>query len=343
MRFILPLLLLSAILPAPELAAQTTYYGVPDSNAAAGSGNVIPFGNGSATTWRNQRYQSLAARTYLPTKPSLLRYIAFPPTGSGTFQYEAMIIRVGHNTSGSLSAVFENSFSTPPTTLLNTTHLDWQVTADTWGSMPLSPKPFIYNGKDNLVIEVVALGSHLNTKSSFHTGNSPRSYVYNFTLPTHVATYGTGCKGSNGKEPLFGDCSFPFIGADLYQVGLADAVPNCGAIYFLGTSRSSFGALTLPFDLGAVGAAGCFLNSRITLPFPAVTTTATGTALVNAAIPADPALEGATFYGQWLIADLKANPAGLVATKGLENMMTQVKTSRSGSSNHAVKVRLGFL
>jgi len=341
-RFLLLLSLLALLLP-PAVQAQTSYYGIPDNNAASGGGNVIPFGNGSPGSFENHRYQSLALKKYLPSKPGLLRSIAFSPTGSGLLKYKAMVVQIGHNTSGSLGPTLKGSFSTPPVTVLNRADFSWQVTQDTWSPLPLtSPKPFLYNGKDNLVIEIVSLGSDLNSKPAFHRETESRYYARGFTMPTHVSLYGKGCVGSNNKEPVLAEYSFPLIGADHYQVGLADAAPSTGALFYLGTSKTAYGPLKLPFDLTFLGATGCFLHGSITLLFP-VATGAAGTASVNAAIPEDPVLEGATFYGQWLIADPKANPAGLVSTKGLESMMTRVDKNPGSPSAAALRVQLGFI
>ena len=248
-RILLPLLLAALLLPL-GLGAQTMFYGIPDNNAASGGGNVIPFGNGSPCSFENHRYQSLALKKYLPSKPGLLRSIAFSPTGSGLLKYKAMVVLIGHNTSGSLGPTFAGSFSTPPVTMLNRADFSWQVTKDTWSPLPLtSPKPFLYNGKDNLVIEIVSLGSDVNGKPAFHRETESRYYARGFTLPTPVALYGKGCVGSNKKEPVLAGYSFPLIGADHYEVGLADAVPKAVAFFLLGTSKSRFGALQLPFDL----------------------------------------------------------------------------------------------
>jgi len=345
MRHPLVLLSLCALLLPLALPAQTSYFGIPDNNAASGGGNVIPFGNGSSGTWENQRYQSLALQKFLPAKPGLLQSIAFSPTGSGTYQFKAMIVRIGHNTSGAMGPSWNNSFSTPPATVINQVNYNWLVTQDTWSPMPFSsPKPFIYNGKDNLVIEVVALGSNMNSKASFHRETELRAYKVGFTLNGRVATYGNGCPGSNNKEPVFADYSYPLIGADHFQMGLADAAPNTSAFFILGTSKTAFGPVALPFDLGFLGASKCFLNSNIVLLLPGVTTSAAGEARINLAIPADPGLEGGMVYGQWLVADPKANAAGLVTSRGMELILTEMNlTPSSTTSAAALRVQLGFI
>jgi hypothetical protein len=341
------LIALFALLLPLSLQAQTTFVYVPDNQPGVGSTNVIPFGTGSSTTWKNQRYQQLIPASYLPTKASLLRSLAFAPTVTGTYQCRAMVVRIGHNTSSTLAGDFVGSFSIPPTTLVNQANYSWQISAGVWSPMPFTcTRPFVYNGKDNLVIEVIALGSDLNSSmGGFKTGTEVRSYDFGWSFATapYSTTYGTGCQGSNSKVPVFAGYGFPLLGADCYGIGLADAIGSTSAICTIGFSKTSLAGIPLPFGLGFLGATGCSLYGDINLTLPATTDTA-GKAMVNLALPADPVLEGAPLYNQWLIVDGQANPFGLVLTGGLENTLTQVsRTSKSTTSAAAQKVRLGFL
>ena len=332
----------ATLLLASHSPAQTKYYYSPDNNAASGSTNAIPFGTGS-TTWADQRGQFLVRSTYLPSSPGLVKSLGFAPGYGGTFLYEAMVINLGFNTTGSLGANFRNNFKGQPLTVLNRFDFSWPVTANQWNRIPLE-RPFIYNGQDNLVVEIFATGSDRNNKGvSFRTGSEPRAYLYNNTPTAAIRTFGQGCKGSSGKVPAMEIRSYPLIGATLFEVGLQQAPASAPALLFLGNSNTAFAGLPLPFDLVGIGAPGCPLNASI-LAQVGGAAGAGGELVLNLPIPDSSALESAVFYGQWAMVDGAANPAGLTTTAGLE-VTTGSVTPATGrtSSNAGLKIEVGIL
>jgi len=169
--------LLGLALAAP---AQSSYF-FGDNNPATGGGNVIPFGNGTTGTWQNQRAQFLVSPQFLPAMPRPLTAIGFTSTGGGNYLFQGVQIQLGHNTAGVLGSLLMGNFVTPPITVFNRANFSWNVTVNTWCRIPLD-RPFIYNGKDHLVVDVTVHGSHLNPKSSFRTAGQPRTYNTNYTI-----------------------------------------------------------------------------------------------------------------------------------------------------------------
>lgn len=108
-----------------------------------------------------------------------------------------------------------------------------------------------------------------------------------------------GAVGSPGN----GDLLFNLFGAE----------PGKGAFACLGVSTTTWGGLPLPYDLGALGLAGCKIYTDLSVVVPR-TTTPFGTAEFRILLPDNPALAGQTLYGQWVAADSRVNPAFPYAT-----------------------------
>lgn len=327
--------LLGLALAAP---AQSSYF-FGDNNPATGGGNVIPFGNGTTGTWQNQRAQFLVSPQFLPAMPRPLTAIGFTSTGGGNYLFQGVQIQLGHNTAGVLGSLLMGNFVTPPITVFNRANFSWNVTVNTWCRIPLD-RPFIYNGKDHLVVDVTVHGSHLNPKSSFRTAGQPRTYNTNYTIQGGLSLFGSGCKGSNGKAPAMLPIGYPLIGAQLFGVGLQDALPSTGAFLLLGTSNTAWFGLPLPWDLGFTGAAGCKLNVSVTTMI-AAQTLAAGDATVRMSIPADSALAGARIYFQWLAADAAA-PGAFTTSDGMEALLLEpsAPTMQGQDQTAALKMEL---
>lgn len=337
MKLLPLLLLLGAALPAQS------YYYSPDNDPTSGAGtNAIPFGTGSAT-WANQRGQFLVRSQYLPRKPGLVRSLGFAPGAGGLFLYRAVAIRLGHNTTGSLVGNFASNIQGPALTVFNEYGFSWPVTANTWCRIPLA-RPFVYNGTDNLVVDIVALGSDLSSKGvSFRVGNEPRAYNYNFTPRADLKPFGQGCLGSGMKTPAAELLCLPWIGSQLFDLGLAEGPAGAPVFLFVGASNASWAGLPLPWDLGPLGATGCRLQVSIHSILGTVADTL-GKARVPLGIPGDPALQGRSVFFQWLLADAAANPAGLTASGGLEALLDRIDPgSASTSTNAGLKIELEIL
>jgi len=329
---------------SPALVAQTNYYYVPSNTPTSGTANVIPFGSGTSSSWSKQRCQFLAKASFLSGRPGLFRSVAFAPSGSGTITFKAFIITVGHNTSGSLGPTFAASFSGPRGTVINRANFSWVVTGNTWNRIPMGPKPFLYNGKDNLVIDIMALGSNNPSAGGFHRETEPRYYTTgsSTTYSGAMTTYGKGCPGSNKTTPTFAHYSFPMLGVGDFQLGLTGGLANAPAGLTLGSSRTRFGPLPLPLDLGFLGATNCDLNACLTfMVMTSLDANGEGSALFP--FPNDQSLLGLDFFSQWLLLDPKANSAGLVTTEGMQVTVGDIgPASASGSGASALKMEIGL-
>jgi hypothetical protein len=132
------------------------------------------------------------------------------------------------------------------------------------------------------------------------------------------ATYGVGCSGG-GLSPALavvaGSAPRPGQTFSLRVQGLAVAAAplSVGAVGF---SDVLWNGLPLPFDLGAIGMAGCQLWTDVAIT-DALTTTAGGTATLAIALPNTPSLVGGAFYAQAFPLAPTANAAGILATNAV--------------------------
>jgi hypothetical protein len=133
----------------------------------------------------------------------------------------------------------------------------------------------------------------------------------------NVATFGTGCAGSNGT-PVHGAIGLPRLGQS-YTLTLANARPSAPAWLFLATQRTTWGGLPLPLDLGPFGAAGCVLQVPGTAPF-ALGANSFGIANAPLSIPNVAAYCGLDVYSQFVIAD-PANQLGFVVSNACDSRL----------------------
>jgi hypothetical protein len=86
-----------------------------------------------------------------------------------------------------------------------------------------------------------------------------------------------------------------------------------------GSSKTAWGALSVPVSLGFLGMTGCALYASGELAIPLANPA--GTATWTVSIPNDPALLRATFYNQAWVLDPLANPFGLTASNAGEGIV----------------------
>lgn len=334
MRHAFPLVLLVLLGAASPAAAQGCFFD-PDPDASTGAAtNVIPFGNGTAS-WDNQRCQNLILKHALPGTPGLLTAVGFAPSASSTGAlYSSMELRIGHNNTGALQAPFAGNYMIPETVCFQQANFSWVYQASEWAKIPLTV-PFIYNGTDNLIVDVIALGSALNSKSGFRRSSTiPRNYSTSYSAAVTSGTvsitgqktalyFGSACALPYGKGCPCSALSVPSVVAEtapalasLFRVAVKGGPGMAPALLNVGASRTQWGPFALPFDLAGIGAPGCALNASPVLFF-ARPTDPVGYSMIPLAIPGDPALDGATLYLQWILVDPGANPGGLAVTPGL--------------------------
>jgi hypothetical protein len=127
--------------------------------------------------------------------------------------------------------------------------------------------------------------------------------------PPSFVTYGSGCAGSNGTPAVSAaQNSAPRVGTT-FMLGFANLPATPGPFpLLLGASRTGWGALVLPFDVGVLGLTGCRLYASGELSLTAINTGGSGFAPVP--IPNAPSLVGARLYVQGLVRDPAANRFG---------------------------------
>jgi hypothetical protein len=137
--------------------------------------------------------------------------------------------------------------------------------------------------------------------------------------PASSRSFGHGCAGTAGVPALA-----PLLGrrawlGDLFAVEVRNAPAAQLGVLWSGLSRTTFGGITLPFDLRLLGMPGCSLlcSGQFVDPMAYL-----GGALRAALpLPLDPALQGAVFYQQALLADPAANAAGVITSQALEHRL----------------------
>jgi hypothetical protein len=162
------------------------------------------------------------------------------------------------------------------------------------------------------VAQYLDAGSPVNTARVYNTSSS--------TAPTGTVapSYGLAFKWLSTQggraTPQIGNVGLPDIGK-VFQVTLAQARANTAAALILGVSNTSWGAIKLPLDLTAAGAAGCSLlvSPDVMFGFPV---NASGNASAPLAIPNDTSLRGVIFHNQWAVADAGANTLGWAFSDG---------------------------
>jgi hypothetical protein len=137
--------------------------------------------------------------------------------------------------------------------------------------------------------------------------------------PASFSPFGAGCPGSNGVPSLAaeGD-SLPWIG-DMFKAALTNLGPNSQLnlpFVLLGDSRTAWGNVTLPLDLGLIGMPACTLYANPLLVFPLQNTA--GRATWSVSIPYDGSYAGVSLFAQAGVTSPGANALGMVLSNAGE-------------------------
>lgn len=245
MRILMPVLivcLLAGILPA-----QNIY--VPANTPSAGSTNAIPFSPSFMKT--NCGYQALYFAKYLKGQGWRLKDIAFAPTFS-SFKAKQFQIQLGHNTSGVLTTVLANN-------LLNTVTvyqgpLNWVCKSGAWSTIGLQNNNFVYNGTDNIVLDLRYVQGSSGGGCKYDRGAIPRNWTYG----THKGTSPSGSDTTAGLKTRFtvevitiAAAGSPAIGGtvDLNLSAPADAGLTYQVASSLGQGPIPLGTRNVPLSL----------------------------------------------------------------------------------------------
>ena len=312
---------------ATALVGQNFY--IPDSVANAGTCNVIPLG-GTATSFTNQKFQMVVPRTDLGSLPALVTGLGFAACGTGDHTYASLTVRLDHypaSNGGVLSTTFANNISAAAVTVLSATDYTWRTLADSWNEIGLQ-NYFVFNGVDDLLVEIDAVGSQwaatgTPTSSSFRRDVRPRLYSsYTGTAPStgtlsnaaikvevsslmaRASTYGRSCRSGmyhsfTGSAQLGQSLGFELRGAPA----------NSLTVLLTGLNNP----LLYPVELSTVGMPGCFQYFNPASSVAAVAD-ASGLASLTAAVPQSTSLLGALFLSQYAALDPAANATGAVTS-----------------------------
>ena len=139
--------------------------------------------------------------------------------------------------------------------------------------------------------------------------------VLNYSaLDAEAKPFGIGCLGTAGV-PTLRAITPPQLSAN-FDVQLTNVPASPGlAVIASGLSDTMTGPLPLPFDLGAIGGAGC--QAYVSADLTQVAIATGGVATSTLALPNNPALLGFALYQQALVLDGPANSLGLTTSNAL--------------------------
>ncbi len=332
----LGLFLLLPVLPGQSRS--TAWF--KDNSPTLGAGNAFPWGS------EGVRYQTIVPGSLFKGMPALIQDIFVAGrTKDVEIVYGDIEIRMGITQQAAPTTNWKTNNPKPVTVYRGPLRVRFKV--GKWTSVGL-PRPYIFlprSSKDNLCFEVIVWkvldkGGN-STGPNFYfplagTSASPggaisRAYRYKWTqnqsrppfasssygnkmglllFGGNVVILGKGCKSSAGTElkASVPPNTWPSLGKP-FTLNLVGAAPSTVAFLLLGRSDVKWGPLNLPFDLGPLGAPGCFLWTEA-LNFLPRTVGSQGTASMVLGVPNAPVLAGARLSAGWLNLDAKANALG---------------------------------
>lgn len=331
------MLLPAALALAGSLPALQTVY-VPDAKAGSGAVNSIPLGSkGPTGPFQNMRTQIRVPASFLPKGGSTITDLGFAAGGTGAYTYKAIVVRLAHLKGTKMSSVFADNLA-GPVEVLNATSFKYAFPkADSFHALGLRGS-FKHDGTRDLVVDVVVQGAFFNgnTPGSRRSSSLETVFALSYDLKNpaksgfgpypqgaklmlvlsggKVVTFGTGCKGSDGKVPAIAFGGAPVLGQTL-NVHLTNGKATSAALLLLGGSDTKYGAIPLPLSLAPLGAPGCSLLTEILLSLSGATSS-TGGLTLGLPIPNDTKLRGKLLVGQWAVLDGKANALGFAFSNG---------------------------
>ncbi len=280
------------------------------------SNNNIPF------SWTPTAYQQVhSASSFANSTPTLVTRMrlrmgaGFANRPSATIDVE-LYMASSPNDSNAATGNFANNVTGTEVNVLTRKMVTLPNVPDNSWAVPPFPfdAPFPY------------LAGHVSWRAIVW-GNSNGNAIFTYPLDAWwnlgaSALSGAGCRSANGTNTathtatIWSPGSTPFVFTGNSYV-VAGGLP---AILTIGTSATSWGGIPLPFDMTPLGAPGCFIRNSIFTTFGGVTqANASGSAVINVPLPADPSLEGAVFHSQFLFIESGANALGVFASGGLTN------------------------
>lgn len=178
------LALLAVACPADEIY-------VPDNKPTTGGCNNYPFnptiGGGD---WR---YQIYMPASYFNGKVFLITHVAFSPCTASLLTATTFEMRMSHNTLSKPVNTYATNLPNP-VSVIPAGPITWNRTANQWNPLQLTV-PFLYNGKDNITLEVRYKGGSGTRGTDHQNANSSQGLF-------RIYRSGTGSySGTTGGNP----------------------------------------------------------------------------------------------------------------------------------------------
>ncbi|MCA8976141.1 MAG: hypothetical protein KDC98_15575 [Planctomycetes bacterium] len=329
------------VLASSALSAQTlvTAPSSPTSNVNR------PFGGG---TGRYQQWYSASSLTSGFTTPVRIDQMAFMAgsTQSSNATMIDMEVAIGYGNALGLAGVFDQNFTEPPQIVAPRQNI--QLAAGGPGTIVMTipfTSQFTWDRTRSLVVDIRIFGNSrsnqpfaynnlgtvagiLQTSRNYFAGNPAATtgqVQANIGMITQfrgrsgvILEYGTGCAGEGFHVPNNSVQNLPWPGITWsHQLDGASSQRLC--MWMIGDSRTSFGTVFLPADVGTLlGMApnGCMLRQNAVASLWATTVgggPGTGIANVSVFMPAVTSYVGMSLYTQWFVLDPNA-PNGLMSS-----------------------------
>ena len=315
------LLTLSMVLVVTGIALADEIY-VPDNNMTTGGVNVIPFSGpwpGSSNPSGEWRYQWWIPAAAMGGKAGLIKEVSVVSNKTGTLTAGTCEYSMGHNTASAPSNNFVTNLPNP-TVCYPAGPYTWSATKATWAPVGLK-SGFVYNGKDNLVIEVRFQNSSIQGTTylgCFYDKAQPNTAwrIYKYGPGAYSNPIGTNLESTpNGLRIRLTMDTITIIASGKPSPGgmvtLSLAAPADGGLpYQIG---SSLGTGPIPIDTRQLGLSlDALLDVTVNGYLPSVfkdyagilDTAGKGKGTIN--IPNIPALVGVKFHSAFVTIDASA-------------------------------------
>jgi len=320
--FLLSLFVLGvvSIAPAGEI-------GVPDNNPGTGAAcNVIPW---SASFMGGEaRYQALVPASMMGGKPALLYELSFAPCQApNTLSATTLVITFAHTTRTSLSTTWATNLQKDVTVMYNGVGA-YTGTQAQWSPIGCT-NTFLYNGVDNLVVEVKYKGSASGGFGCYRSSNIERGWTTGtgaFSNPT--ATY-VGSMAALKMQFKFHDIRIILTGNPTPggTVSLMLEAPPDGGLPYQAACSFGQGPIMLgsrklelsPDALMGLSTSG--LLPTVFKNFAGILDTA-GKGQADLVLPNSPVIKGLRIYNAFVTVDAKA-PFGLKSISPTEMFLIQ--------------------
>jgi len=230
--------------------------------------------------------------------------------GATTVSPVTMTTTFASNITSTMTTVVNGAYNLPPQPALATSPSPFNVRFS-WNT----PVMFSSMTGDNLLMDVTIPGPR--GKSSYFLDAEVSSGGSSGGV---VRPFGTTGKFSRPETvTLSGDAQTLIPGGTL-DIRCGSFTQNYTGNLLVSLSNQSWGSISLPLNLGILGAPGnnLYVGMDVTLPFTTGPSTTAGfESRMSSPIPSQPPFHGLTFYTQAYYLNPGANAAGLVSTHGL--------------------------